>query len=147
MTTDTAPVVDPIDTDDDDTEPPTLRELLTAAGSRWVDTDWTAPKNAAIDDIIDRFDDCPEALQDFDRSDWVNLCECYTRDLLRRWEQQTDDIRALFEDYCEAIGATSTLEALEGQTIEDPDDMAAAMVNLAMTWGAMELARELWPDR
>jgi hypothetical protein len=130
------------------TETVTLRELLVDAGSRWVDTDWTAPSNAAIDDIIDRFDHCPEALKDFYRSDWVNLAECYTRDLLRRWDQQEDAIRALFEDYCEAIGATSVIQALEGEcdSFEDGDDMNAAIVNHAMTWGALELCRELWPD-
>jgi hypothetical protein len=116
---------------------------LEDAGSRWVETDWTGSKNEAIDDIIDRFDDCPEALQDFDRSDWVNMAECYNRDLLNRWDQQEDDIKALFNDYCEAVGYTSTLEALEGETIEDPDDMAMAMVNHAMTWGARMLLDEI----
>jgi hypothetical protein len=130
------------------TETATLRELLADAGSRWVDTEWTTPCNAAFDDIIDRFDDCPEALKDFYLSDWVNLAECYTRDLLRRWDQQEDAIRALFEDYCEAIGATSAIQALEGEcdTFEDGDDMNAAIVNHAMTWGALELCRELWPN-
>lgn len=126
----------------------TLREQLESAGSRWVQADWMGRfENAAIDDIIDRFDDDPDALRDFDQSDWVNMCECYTRDLLKRWEQQEDDIKALFDAYCEAIGATSTLEALEGQTIDDPDDLAAAMVNAAMTWGARMLLDDLWPDR
>ncbi|WP_143593529.1 hypothetical protein [Synechococcus sp. 1G10] len=133
--------------DDDDQEPPTLRQMLEDAGSRWVDTNWSAPNNAAIDDIIERFDDCPESLQDFDHSDWVNLAECYTRDLLARWGRQEDSIRALFDAYCEAIGCTSTLEALEGQTIDDPDDFTAAYVNLAMSWGAQELCREIYPDR
>jgi hypothetical protein len=130
------------------TDTATLRDLLATAGSRWADTDWTAPKNAAIDDIIERFDDCPEALRDFYQSDWVNLAECYTCDLLRRWDQQGEDIRALFDDYCEAIGATSTLHALEGECdgFEDGDDLNAAIVNHAMTWGALELCRELWPN-
>jgi hypothetical protein len=122
--------------------------MLQDIDSHWVQTDWMErSENEAIDDIIERFDDCPESLKDFDRSDWVNLAECYTRDLLRRWDQQEDSIKALFDDYCEAIGATSTLEALEGQTIEDPDDMAVAMVNVAMTHGARLLLDELWPDR
>jgi hypothetical protein len=128
------------------TETTTLRDLLEAAGSRWVRTDWTAPYNEAVSDLIDRFDDCPEGLRDFYTSDWVNLCECYTYQLLRRWDQQQDAIRALFDDYCEAIGATSTLEALEGETIEDGDDLNAAIVNRAMSWAALELCRELWPD-
>ena len=130
-----------------DQEPQTLRAMLQAAGSRWADTDWTAPENEAISDIIERFDDCPESLHDFDHSDLVNMAECYTRDLLNRWHDQENSIRALFDSYCEAIGATSTLEALEGQTIDDPDDFTAAYVNLAMTWGAQELCREIYPDR
>lgn len=126
----------------------TLREMLKAAGSRWAETDWTAPSNDAIDDIIERFDDCPEALKDFFTSDWVNLAEPYIHQLLRRWNQQEESIRALFDDYCDAIGATSALHALEGEcdSFEDGDDMNAAIVNHAMTWGATELARELWPD-
>lgn len=127
----------------------TLTELLKEAGSPWVSTDWTRPKNPCIDDIIERFDDCPEGLRDFDTSDWVNLCECYTRDLLRRWDQQTDGIRALFDDYCEAIGATSTLHALEGvcDSFEDGDDMNAEIVNRAMTWGARLLLDQIYPNR
>ena len=129
-----------------------LREMLSAIDSPWAplangDASWTDRANECMADIIDRFDDCPEALRDFDRSDWVNLAECYTHQLLRRWEHQRDSVRALFDDYCEAIGATSTLHALEGESIEDPEDLAAAMVNAAMTWGARCLADELWPER
>jgi hypothetical protein len=124
-------------------QPVSLRAILAAHGSRWVDPEWNCSSNEAIDDIIDRFDDCPESLIDFDHSDWVNMAECYNRDLLNRWDQQEDDIKALFNDYCEAVGYTSTLEALEGETIEDPDDMAMAMVNHAMTWGARMLLDEI----
>ena len=111
-----------------------------------VDT-WSDHHNECIADIIDRFDDCPESLLDFDRSDWVNMAECYTHKLAERWESQRDSVRALFDDYCEAIGATSTLQALEGESIEDPEDLAAAIVNAAMTWGARCLADEIWPER
>ena len=127
----------------------TLTELLTKADSQWVRKDWARPQNDCIDDIIERFDDCPEGLQDFDRSDWVNLCECYTYQLLDRWNKQEQSVMALFNDYCEAIGATSTLQALEGQadSFEDGDDMNAAIVNHAMTWAAHQLADEIYPDR
>ena len=91
----------------------TLTELLTAADSQWVRKDWARPQNDCIDDIIERFDDCPEGLQDFDHSDWVNLCECYTHQLLDRWNKQEESVMALFNDYCDAIGATSTIQALE----------------------------------
>jgi hypothetical protein len=124
-------------------QPTTLRAMLQAVGSQWVRTDWTSPRNEAIDDIIERYDDDPEALLDFMQSDWVNLAECYTHQLLKRWDRQEREIRALFDDLCSAIGATSTLECMEGQTIEDPDDFTAAYVNLAMTWGARGLAHEI----
>ncbi|EDY37495.1 hypothetical protein CPCC7001_374 [Cyanobium sp. PCC 7001] len=128
-------------------QPVTLRAQLQAAGSPWVQSEWDKrSQNDAIDDIIERFDDCPEALQDFDISDWVNVAECYTGTLLRRWELQEQSIRALFDDYCDQLGCTSALEALDGQTIEDPDDFTAAYVNLAMTWGAQCLLREIDPD-
>ena len=102
-------------------------------------------KNDCIDDIIERFDDCPEALIDFDRSDWVNQCEPYTYDLLKRWNHHEDDIKALWDAYCEAIGASSTMQALEGvcDGFEDGDDLNVAIVNLAMTWGALELLRSI----
>lgn len=129
-----------------------LREMLSAIDSPWAplangEASWSDLQSDCMADIIDRFDDCPEALRDFDCSDWVNLAECYTHQLVSRWEQQSDSIKALFDEYCSAIGATSTLEALEGETIEDPDDLAAAMVNHAMTWGARCLADEIWPNR
>ena len=127
----------------------TLRGLLAAAGSPYVETAWDRRiDNPCIDDVIDRFDDCPEALQDFHRSDWVNLAEPYTADLLRRWEQQTDGIRALWDGWCDAIGATSTAHALEGEldSIEDGDDLNALIVNRAMTWAAIELCNAIYPD-
>ncbi len=127
----------------------TLREMLSEKNSHYVATDYFERlNNDCIDDIIERFDDCPEGLKDFYRSDWVNLCEPYTRDLLRRWDQQTPSIRSLFEDYCDAIGASSTVHALEGEidSMEDGDDLNAAIVNHAMTYAAMEICREIYPD-
>ena len=128
-------------------QPVTLTAQLQAAGSVWVGTAWNDLQNESVSDLIERFDDDPEALRNFEISDWVNLAECYTHDLLKRWENQRDSIWALFEAYVEAIGATSTLEALEGETIEDPEDMTAAIVNRAMSWAALELLREINPER
>jgi hypothetical protein len=128
-------------------QPVTLTAQLQAVGSRWIRTDYEAPNNEAVADLIARYDDAPDGLQNYETSDWVNLDECYTFDLLKRWENQRADIWALFEAYVEAIGATSTLEALEGETIEDPEDMAAAIVNRAMSWAALELLREINPER
>jgi len=128
-------------------QPVTLTAKLQAVDSVWVGTAWNDLQNEAVTDLINRYDDSPEGLQNFETSDWVNLDEPYTADLLKRWENQRADIWALFEAYCDAIGATSTLEALEGDTIEDPEDMAAAIVNRAMSWAALELLREINPDR
>ena len=123
----------------------TLTQLLKISGSQWTETGWDAPSNRCITDIIERFDDSPEALLDFDRSDWVNMAECYTYQSLERWNKQEEDVMALFNSYCEAIGATSTMQALEGvcDGFEDGDDMNCAIVNQAMTWGATELLREV----
>jgi len=127
-------------------QPVTLTAQLQVAGSVWTGTAWNDLQNEAVADLINRYDDSPEGLQNFETSNWVNLDEPYTADLLKRWENQRADIWALFEAYCGAIGATSTLEALEGETLEDPEDMAAAIVNRAMTWAALELLRDLDPN-
>lgn len=126
----------------------TLTDLLKEAGSDWVKGD-VSHYNSCIESIINRYDDCPEALLDFDHSDWVNLSECYTFTLLHRWDQERDDVMYLFNQYCEAIGATSTLHALEGvcDSFEDGDDMNAEIVNQAMTWGARLLLDQIYPNR
>lgn len=130
----------------------TLTQLLTDAGSRWApmardEATSNDCQNEAIRELIELYQDDPEALRNFDTSDWINLNECYTSDLIRRYHTQNDDIRSLFDDYCENIGATSTLEALEGQTIEDPEDMMTAIVNIAMTWAAQCLLNDIYPER
>ena len=123
----------------------TLTQLLTISGSPWIATDEYRLNNDCMDDIIERFDDCPEALIDFERSDWVNMAECYTYQLLERWNKHEPDIKALWDGYVDAIGATSTMEALEGvyRGFDDGDDMTAAITNLAMTWGALELLHDV----
>ena len=123
----------------------TLTQLLTISGSPWIATDEYRLNNDCMDDIIERFDDCPEALIDFERSDWVNMAECYTYQLLERWNKYEPDIKALWDGYVDAIGATSTMEALEGvyRGFDDGDDMTAAITNLAMTWGALELLHDV----
>ena len=123
----------------------TLTQLLTISGSPWIATDEYRLNNDCMDDIIERFDDCPEALIDFERSDWVNMAECYTYQLLERWNKHEPDIKALWDGYVDAIGATSTMEALEGvyRGFDDGDDMTAAITNLAMTWGALELLQDV----
>ena len=126
-------------------EPTTLSDLIIENVGGIYDR-WHGFQSSAIGEIVERYDDEPESIKDYGHSDWVNLDECYTRDLINRYDQQEYEIKQLFNDYCEAIGATSTLEALEGYTIDDPDDMKAAMVNLAMTHGARELLRMAYPE-
>jgi hypothetical protein len=73
-------------------------------------------------------------LVNYNHSDFVNCDMPYTRDLINFYNQNEDSVLYWCDQYCEAIGATSRLEALEGQTIEDPDDFAAALVNCGMTY-------------
>jgi len=73
-------------------------------------------------------------LINYQQSDFVNLDMCYTRDLLDFFRDYSAEVLDLVDEYCEAIGATSRLHALEGQTIEDPDGFAAALVNAGMTY-------------
>ena len=103
--------------------------------------------DACVKYFVNRYDDDPEALQNYDRSDFVNSDMCYTRDLLAFYDQNEIEIKAWFEAMCDAYGHTSTLEALEGQTIDDPDDMKAAMVNRAMTYLARNILDTINPDR
>lgn len=123
----------------------TLRDLLREKTDQ-IPCSWLDTETGPISDLIDRFNDDPESLKDFSHSDWVNLCEPYTRDLLNRWNQQEYHLKQYFNEYCEAIGATSTLEALESQVIDDPDDMATAMTNLAMTHAGWTLCSIIYPD-
>ena len=99
--------------------------------------------NSCFFDVTESFEDCPEGLADFHQSDWLNLCECYNYQLLERWETQRDDIVEMFEEFKQAFGYSSTLEALENCIVEDPEDMATAMVNCAMTYAAQTLHEAL----
>ena len=105
---------------------------------------------AAMKPSSTAFDDCWGGLIDFERSDWVNLCEPYTSDLLARWQNDERDVMEMWVSYCEAIGATSSIQALEGECDRwaDGDDMNCAIVNHSMTWAAGELLRHLtaWAD-
>jgi hypothetical protein len=97
-------------------------------------------EDPCVEAILDRYgDEDYSILADFDRSDWVNMAECYTRDLLNRYSMDEEAIKYWFNEYCEELGVTSTLEALEGHTIEDPEDMITQMVNLAMTYCAQQI--------
>ena len=103
-----------------------------------------------VDYFLDTYgDDTLEdtGLVNYDHSDFVNCDMCYTRDLLNFYDQNTAEIRLWLDEMCTAYGYTSTLEALEGHTVEDPDDMKAAMVNCAMTFLGRQLLDTVSPDR
>jgi len=97
--------------------------------------------------FVERYNDDPEALCNYDRSDFVNCDMCYTRDLLRFYDDNEQSVRHWFDEMCGAYGCTSTLEALEGDTIDSPDDMKEAMVNHAMTYLARQILDSISPDR
>ena len=129
----------------------TLTQLLTITGHPAVKTLYFERiDNSCFDEIIERLDHSWESLIDFERSDWVNLHEPYTSDLLKRYQRHARSIHAMFNDYCEAIGAESVVHALEGEcnNWEDGDDMNASIVNYAMTHAASELLSYLtqWAD-
>jgi hypothetical protein len=62
---------------------------------------------------------------------------------LNFYNQNEDSILYWADQYCDAIGANSRGHALEGQTIETPDDFASALVNLAMTYLASSILSTL----
>jgi len=118
----------------------TVRYLLGQHG--W---DVEDPDNC-LEYFLDRYGDDninETGLINYQNSDFVNLDMCYTRDLVRFYEDYYDAILALVDEYCEAIGATSRLQALEGHSIEDPDDFATALVNTGMTYLAGQLLSAL----
>ena len=116
-------------------EQSSLRDLLRKKSPTFI----LGESNSCFFDVIERFEDCPEGLADFQQSDWLNLCECYNYQLLERWETKRDDIVEMFEEFKQAFGYASTLDALENSIVEDPEDMATAMVNCAMTYAAQTL--------
>ncbi len=116
-------------------EQSSLRDLLRKKSPTFI----LGESNSCFFDVIEKFEDCPEGLVDFQQSDWMNLCEPYNYQLLDRWETQRDDILEMFEEFKQAFGYASTLDALENSIVEDPEDMATAMVNCAMTYAAQTL--------
>lgn len=86
-------------------------------------------------------DPLESGLCNYDRSDFVNIDMCYTRDLLNFYRYNEESVLHWVDQFCDACGYGSRLEALEGQTIEDPDEMAAALVNCGMSYLGGELLR------
>ena len=117
-------------------EQSSLRDLLRQKSPSFI----LGESSSCFFDIVERFEDCPEALIDFAQSDWMNLAEPYNYQLLSRWESHRDDIVEMFEEFKTAYGYGSTLEAVEDCIIEDPEDLAVAMTNAAMTYAGQTLA-------
>lgn len=115
-----------------------LRYLLERAG--W-DVDGS---DGCIDELLERYGDeklWEGGLCNFDRSDWVNEAMPYTSDLLRFYDNNEADVLAWVDRACEAFGFTQRAQLWESETIEDPDDLKASLVNHAMTWCAREALR------
>jgi hypothetical protein len=94
--------------------------------------DWV--NDSCVEWFIERYNNNPEDLCNYDRSDFVNIDMCYTKDLLNFYEYNQDCVLHWVDEACEAYGYTSRLQLVEGQTIEDPDDFATALVNAGMTY-------------
>ena len=99
--------------------------------------DWV--NDSCVEWFIDRYNDNPEDLCNYETSDFVNIDMCYTRDLINFYECNSDCILHWVDEACEAYGYTSRLQLLEGQTIEDPDDFAAALANAGMSYLGLTL--------
>jgi hypothetical protein len=113
-------------TEDEQCEYDTLKFIVDDA------FDWV--NDTCVEWFIDQYNDDPEALSNYDHSDFVNIDMCYTKDLLNFYECNTDCILHWVDEACSAYGYTSRLQLVEGQTIEDPDDFATALVNAGMTY-------------
>lgn len=95
--------------------------------------------------LVERYkeaDPIESGLCNYNHSDFVNCA----RDLLRFYSDNEESVLHWVDQYCEAAGFTSRLQAVEGSTVEDPDDFAAALVNCGMTYLASQLL-SLWEDR
>lgn len=125
----------------------TLLELLKENGyDQYIGHDGTILNNA-VGDIIDLYDDEPGSLLDYETSDWVNLDEPYTHDLVKRYDLQAHDIDNLVDDYLFMTGMTiRELMASSDIIIENPYDFITFYVNLGMTHAAQELMRAAFPE-
>lgn len=91
-------------------------------------------KDGCVEYFIDKYNDNPQDLCNYETSDFVNIDMCYTKDLIDFYESNEDCVLHWVDEACEAYGYTSRLELVEGQTIETPDDLATAFVNSAMSY-------------
>ena len=96
--------------------------------------------DACVEWFVERYEDNFDDLCNYETSDFVNLDMCYTYDLLKFYERNRDDVLYWVDDFCDCVGYTSRLQAVEGDFIEDPEDFSTALVNCAMS----HLARTLF---
>ena len=91
-------------------------------------------EDSCVEYFLDHYNEDYTSLQDFSRSDFVNLCMCYTKDLLVFYDQNENEILSLIDELCDALGYNSRMQLLESENIETPDDMKTSFVNHAMTY-------------
>ena len=82
-------------------------------------------------------------LVNYDRSDFVNIDMCYTRDLIEFYHRNETEVLAWADRACDAFGYNSKIHLLEGETIETPGDFATGLVNAAMSYLARDILATL----
>lgn len=102
--------------------------------------------DACVDYFLDSYGSetvVDSSLCNYSRSDFVNIDMCYTRDLIDFYNRNEAEVLAWVDVACDGYGYNSRLHLLEGETIETPDDFAAALVNAGMTYLGRELLSSL----
>ena len=108
--------------------------------------DWDSDRNNdCVEYFIDRYNNNPQDLCNYDRSDFVNNDMCYTKDLLDFYDNNEESVLYWLDDFCDVTGY-SRMQVVEGDTIEDPDDLKTAFVNKSMTWLGVTLL-SIYEDR
>jgi hypothetical protein len=113
---------------------------------RYALSDTFDSDDACVDYFLDQYGS--EMVEDsslcnYNQSDFVNIDMCYTRDLIEFYNRNETEVLAWVDLACDGYGYNSRLHLLEGETIETPDDMAAALVNAGMTYLGRELLNSL----
>lgn len=117
-----------------DCEYDSLRYVLEQEG-------WDVDDAGCVAELLGSYshsDPAESGLCNYDRSDWINLDMPYTRDLIRFYDMHEDDVLTWCDRAVEAFGFSQRSELWAGETIEDPDDLKASLVNHAMTYCARE---------
>ena len=107
-------------------QPTTLWARLRAVNALTIED---IEQTTILGQVIDKFEDCPD-YQPY--SDWMNEAECYTADLLKRYDWNEKEILGAVEQYCGVCGIHWT-ELLQNETDHDPDNIKTVWVNIAYT--------------